>query len=70
MGKNIKIFVNGKEKLVGTNTVILALLKELKLQPNRVAVEINKNVIPRQDFSNYVLQAGDKVEIVRFVGGG
>ncbi len=70
MEKNIKIFVNGKEKLVGTNTVILALLKELKLQPNRVAVEINKNVIPRQDFSNYVLQAGDKVEIVRFVGGG
>jgi len=70
MGKNIKIFVNGKEKLVGTNTVILALLKELKLQPDRVAVEINKNVIPRQDFSNYVLQAGDKVEIVRFVGGG
>jgi len=70
MEKEIKIYINGKEKIITLNTNILELLKELNLQPDRVAVEINKNVIPRQAFSNYILQAGDKVEVVRFVGGG
>ena len=70
MGKEIKIYINGKEKIISAETNILELLKELNLQPDRVAVEINKNVIPKQEFSNYVLKDGDKIEVVRFVGGG
>jgi len=70
MGREIKIYINGKEKIISAETNILELLKELNLQPERVAVEINKNVIPKQEFSNYVLKDGDKIEVVRFVGGG
>lgn len=41
-----------------------------KLEPIRVAVEVNEDVVPRRAFSAHRLHEGDRVEIVTFVGGG
>ena len=46
------------------------LLRELELEPGRVAVERNRGVVPRATHSATKLQAGDELEVVTFVGGG
>lgn len=61
--------VNGEE--YGTEKETLsALLEELKVRPERVAVEVNLKIIRRSDFPGFRLNQGDVVEIVNFVGGG
>ena len=49
---------------------LLALLEERGLRSDRVAVERNGAIVPRAEFAATVLEAGDRLEIVRFVGGG
>lgn len=63
------IILNG-EKLETKSETILQLLKELNVIPERVAVEVNTEIIKRVRFENYRLHDGDSVEIVYFVGGG
>jgi len=46
------------------------LLVQLKLEPIRVAVEINEDLIPRRTFAKTVLRDGDRIEVVTLVGGG
>jgi sulfur carrier protein len=65
----MKIRVNGDE-LETTEKTVSQLLTDLKIIPERVAVEVNLNVIKRADFDGYMLKDGDIVEIVNFVGGG
>ena len=64
--------VNGEdfplEKLPQKN--LLALLQYLKLSPDRVAVEINSRVIPKEEYATTPLHEEDRVEILHFVGGG
>ncbi len=45
-------------------------LEENNLSPQRIAVELNGNILPKAQYSSTVLKEGDKVEIVHFVGGG
>ena len=47
-----------------------ALLAALGVEPTRVAVERNHDVVPRRDYDRTVLAAGDHLEVVGFVGGG
>jgi sulfur carrier protein len=49
---------------------LTALVEKLNLRRGRVAVELNQSVIPKAEWASVVLQPGDKVEIVNFVGGG
>ena len=49
---------------------VAALLAQLDIDPRRVAVEHNLNIIKRQTYSDVVIGEGDTVEIVNFVGGG
>lgn len=65
----MRLKVNGEERQTKSETV-LQLLKELDIIPERVAVEVNLNIIKRAEFENYKLHDGDTVEIVYFVGGG
>jgi sulfur carrier protein len=65
----MKLKVNGEEYETKQETVT-RLLEELKIMPERVAVEVNFNIIKKTDFNSYVLKDGDSVEIVYFVGGG
>lgn len=65
----IEIQVNGQANSVAQGTTVRQLLEILKLQPNLVALELNKRLL-KSDRYDSQLQAGDVVEIVTFVGGG
>lgn len=63
------VTVNGKElDVAGMN--LSAFLEKEHYKPVRVVVEINEEIIPREDYSNISLSDGDLVEIVSFMGGG
>ncbi len=63
------IVVNGEQKEIGPLSV-LGLLELLEIDPRRVAVELNLEILPKPDYATTVLQDGDRIEIVQFVGGG
>jgi len=65
----VVIFVNGERKEVGPLSV-LGLLENLEINPRRVAIELNLEILPKPDYATTALQDGDRVEIVHFVGGG
>lgn len=66
----MQISLNGEPKVVGEGTTLLALVERLSLAPERLAVELNREVVRRADWPAVVLSEGDRVEIVHFVGGG
>ncbi len=63
------IRVNGEEKHVDEGLSVAALIAELKLTPDRVAIELNRRLIKGERYGQ-ALKEGDEVEIVTFVGGG
>ncbi|MDP4145546.1 MAG: sulfur carrier protein ThiS [Bacillota bacterium] len=62
--------VNGKEMDIPLGTTISNLLNKLELSSERVVVEVNLNIIAREQYDVYALDNKDQVEIVNFVGGG
>ena len=64
------IRVNGEPYEVAGPVTISALLAELQIDPRRVAVEHNITVIKRDRYDATVINEGDEIEIVNFVGGG
>ena len=70
MSTSIDVVINGKARTVADGTTVLALLGELDLGDKRVAVERNLEVIPRAQHASTLLVAGDRLEVVTFVGGG
>ncbi|HOP41648.1 MAG TPA: sulfur carrier protein ThiS [Geobacteraceae bacterium] len=63
------IQINGEKKEIGPLTVV-GLLESLEIDPRRVAVELNLEILPKTDYETTTLQDGDRIEIVHFVGGG
>lgn len=66
----MEILLNGEKREIGSGLTLAKLLESLEIRTGSVAVEHNEKVIPRRDLEHCALNAGDKVEIVRFVGGG
>ena len=66
----MEIVVNGEPKTAEEGQTILGLLKELGLDPARVAVEYDRRIVKQAVWSETVLRPGSQVEIVQFVGGG
>jgi sulfur carrier protein len=64
------ITVNGEPREVASDLSVGTLLQNLGLQTDRVAVEVNLKILDRSAFSSWILQAGDRVEIISFIGGG
>lgn len=62
--------VNGKEEEIPLGLTVGQLLERLGVDRGRVAVERNRDVVPRKHYDQVVLEAGDRLEIVTFVGGG
>jgi thiamine biosynthesis protein ThiS len=62
--------VNGKPKMLAAATTVAALLESLQLDAARVAIELNREILPRAEFAGRILADGDTLEIVQFVGGG
>lgn len=64
------ITLNGEPRSLDAAATVERLLSILGLQPVRVAVEINEELVPRRQFSQTTIRDGDRVEVVTFVGGG
>jgi sulfur carrier protein len=64
------ITLNGDRYPLGADTPLTALLERLNMRRGRVAVEINREIVPKADYDATVVRAGDQVEIINFVGGG
>ncbi len=65
-----QITLNGKPETVGEGITLVQLLESKGVNPIRVAVELNRRIVPRDEYPSVQLKAGDVVEVVTFVGGG
>lgn len=63
-------YVNGEERRIEAGRTVADLLAELRLGGRRVAVELNRDVVPAAEYASRAIRAGDTIEIVQFVGGG
>ena len=66
----MRIVVNGQGREEAAGLTMQDLLGRLSLEPRRVAVELNKAILPRARYGQTLLQEGDVLEIVTLVGGG
>ena len=66
----IKLTINGQEKDFPAALTLSDLVQQLGMKPERVAVELNREIAPRDRWSVIELHDGDRLEIVHFVGGG
>ena len=65
-----KIQLNGDPYEINNSTNLDELLNKLKIQKNKVAIEVNGQIVEKDKYSNLTLNKDDKVEIVHFIGGG
>jgi thiamine biosynthesis protein ThiS len=65
----MNLIINGESQVSTANTVI-ALIEQLGMKSDRVAIELNREIVPRQQWADTRLADGDRLEIVHFVGGG
>ncbi len=66
----MQVEINGLKQELPPNSNVLQLLQQFEIAAEGIAVEINLTVIDRQAYDATVLQDGDTVEIIRFIGGG
>ncbi|PYX85349.1 MAG: thiamine biosynthesis protein ThiS [Acidobacteria bacterium] len=66
----MKLVINGEEKSFGSTLSLASLIAQMGMKPDRVAVELNREIVPRGDWPQTNLSDGDRLEIVHFVGGG
>jgi thiamine biosynthesis protein ThiS len=66
----MRLTVNGELFETSKPATITELLRELQIEPGKVAVEVNLSIIRKADYATFKLHEGDKVEVVKFVGGG
>ena len=65
----MKLVINGQEQTFAPIT-LAKLVEHLGMKPDRVAIELNRNIVPRSQWPETHLAEGDHLEIVHFVGGG
>jgi thiamine biosynthesis protein ThiS len=68
--ETIPLQVNGEARRVPAGASVADLLALLQLDPRKVAVERNREIVPRSAYAGTRLAAGDAIEIVHFIGGG
>jgi thiamine biosynthesis protein ThiS len=66
----IQITVNGEPRAAAEGQTILELLRQLDLDPARVAIELDRRIVKQPSWAETTLRAGAQIEIVQFVGGG
>jgi sulfur carrier protein len=70
MVEAIQIQVNGEQRGCHAGATVGDLLRELAIKTERVAVELNLEILDRKDFDHRSLKPGDRVEVLSFIGGG
>ena len=68
--KKIKIKINGKFSMINENLTLSAFLKQLKIPLEKIAIELNREIIDKNKTNKIKLKSNDKIEIVHFIGGG
>jgi len=66
----MNIVVNGKNEEIPGQTTLLDFLSSKNIHPDRVVVELNKTIIEKQILGDTLIEENDRIEILRFVGGG
>lgn len=66
----MNITLNGEARKIAEGTLLSQLIDQLDLHGKRLAVEINREIIPRSQHGDYVIRDGDIIEIVHAIGGG
>jgi len=66
----VTLQINGESRDFADGITLAALIAQLGSKPDRVAVELNLEIIPRDKWPDTILRTGDRLEIVHFVGGG
>jgi thiazole synthase len=65
----MNLTINGETQISSAET-LAALVAQLDMKPDRVAIELNREIVPREQWQQTALHEGDRLEIVHFVGGG
>ena len=65
-----KIQLNGNPYKINDPTNLNELLNKLKIEKNKVAIEVNGEIVQKDKYESFILRKDDKVEIVNFIGGG
>jgi thiamine biosynthesis protein ThiS len=65
-----QVTVNGERRNFPPHTTLLDIVRSLELEPERVAVELNRAIVKRTLWSDTAVEGGAEIEIVQFVGGG
>jgi len=66
----LRVYLNGEAREFSSPVTLAQLITELDLPPARIAVELNREVVRRNDWDATELRDDDRIEIVHFVGGG
>ncbi len=66
----MEVIVNGEKREIARDINLLMLLENLSLPQERIAVELNREVVRKKDWETILIKDADKIEIVHFVGGG
>ena len=69
-GFALRVTINGEEQQVPDGLTVTALLQQLALPSDRVAIERNRDILPRAQWAATAVEPGDSFEIVTLVGGG
>jgi thiamine biosynthesis protein ThiS len=68
---NVQVQINGEPREFSDTSLRLSeLIEQLSLAPQRIAIEVNRQIVRRADWEQTTVHDGDRVEIVHFVGGG
>ncbi len=71
MKKNkIQIYINGKKKNINSNFNLINIIEEYSLKNKLIAVEINREVIPKSHYKTKKINKNDRIEILELIGGG
>jgi sulfur carrier protein len=70
MSESIDIIVNGETQSFNSALTVADLLARLGLPEKKIAVEHNLEIVPKSVYASHMIQAGDRIEIVHFIGGG
>lgn len=66
----MRLHINGEDKDFLEVSTLAQLVEKLGAKSDRVAIELNRNIVPRRDWDSTAVKDGDSLEIVHFVGGG
>ena len=68
--QSMKITINGEEKSFASELTITLLLEHLEIDTRKIAIEHNRQIVAKSTYTNTVINDGDQLEIVAFIGGG